>query len=191
MRKITILALLFVLSCSARIPSPVPAPVDPDPQGPAEVSFTPGSGMTFDVFGQFHAGLEAVYPVGQKLNTSTKIIDIPPGYTKFHFRAGTITVKCPRNMGSVEVAATGLFAIHLPLNPTGIGQVIAAPVLSCQNYPANGVIPAFTVNLQQATEGPDGPIRWESRHVYIQFQEVGDRRDTPTGMEIQITGWLE
>jgi len=176
-----LLALLILLSsCSARI-----VPIEP-PQGP-EVSFTSGSGMTFDIFGQFNAGLEAVYSSGQRLNTSTMMLEIPAGFTKFHFRAGYINVKCPHDMNGVEVASTGLFAIHLPYSKTELGQVIKAPVLSCLKYPANGTIPAFTVNLQQVKQA----LVRESRYIYIQFQEVGDRRDTPSGMEIQISGWLE
>ena len=175
------LLLVLLTSCSARV-----VPVEP-PQGP-ELPFTAGSGMGFDIFGQFNAGLEAVYPSGQRLNTSTVMIEIPEGFTKFHFRAGYITVKCPRDwMNGQEVGSTGLFAIHLPYSKTELGQVIKAPVLSCLKYPANGIIPAFTVNLKQVK----GDLVRESRYIYIQFQEVGDSRSNPSGMEIQISGWLE
>ena len=102
-----------------------------------------------------------------------------------------ITVKCPPNLGTREVASTGLFAIQLPISPTELGQIIKAPILSCLKYPANGVIPPFTVNLIQSVETPNGVVSRESKHIYIQFQEVGDSRDSPVGMEIQMSGWLE
>jgi len=149
-----ILPLFFLLSCYEPLDLPeifdpgfigtaVPGPSPQVSPNAVESDFTFSSSMTIDHLGQFHAGLEAVYPQQAPLgmfNSSTTMVEIPEGYTKLEFSSAIFSLRGP----GPAIHSAALFLVWFAPNEITWGQPILAPIVRSFTEPQNLAVPGFT-----------------------------------------------